>query len=283
MTPSPTTKRPLSCAWRIVCVVLLFYLFAAMFVMIFEDSFIFLPARYPEGDWNPSGLQFTDVTFTASDGTNLHGWYVPHENPRVYILFCHGNAGHLANRAQRLRWLYDELDAEVFIFDYRGYGRSKGRPNEKGVLRDARAACEVFAQQANIATSDIVPMGRSLGGAVAVAMAVTFNTRALILENTFTSMPDVAAEHFPWLPVRWLMRTRLDSLQRLAEYSGHLLQFHGDADEIVPYTLGEKLFGAARGPKRFVTIPGGRHNDPPTQVYSVELENFLDNLSTASP
>ena len=129
------------------------------------------PSRYPAGDWQPAGLAFEDAWFTAKDGTRLHGWYVPHPQPRAVVLFCHGNGGNVALWADVLRILHDRMGVTAMGFDYRGYGRSEGTPSEAGVLADARAARTWLAQRAGIAENQIVLMGRSLGGAVAVDLA----------------------------------------------------------------------------------------------------------------
>ena len=257
------------------------YFLILLLMMFLEESLVFFPTRFPEGNWQPERLDFEDIEFYASDGTKLHGWYVPHDQPRAHVLFCHGNAGNLSDRAYLLGTLRDGLDVAVFIFDYRGYGRSDGRPNEEGVIQDAHAACEAFAQRAGIQPSEIVLMGRSLGGAVAVELAAVHGARGLILESTFTSLPDVAAHHYPWLPVRWLMRTRLNALSRVADYHGPLLQSHGDADEIIPYQLGRRLYDAAVGPKQFITIANGHHNDPQSADYYTALDKFLGQLASS--
>ena len=175
-------------------------------------------------------------------------------------------------------YLRERLGVSVMIFDYRGYGRSEGSPNEDGILADARAARAVLAQKAGVSEEQIVLMGRSLGGGVMVDIAARDGARALILESTFTSLPDVAGWHYPWLPVRLLMRTRLDSLSKIKEYHGPLLQSHGDADRIIPLKLGRQLFEAANSPKRFVTISGRDHNDPQSEDYYEALDEFLDDL-----
>ncbi|MES1213186.1 MAG: alpha/beta hydrolase, partial [Singulisphaera sp.] len=233
-----------------------------LLLMLFENSLIFIPSRFPEGDWQPRGIAFEDAWFTAADGTKLHGWYLPAEQPRAYVLFAHGNAGHVAHRAPYLQHLQQEQRVAVLAFDYRGFGRSAGRPFEAGVLADARAARDWLAVRAQIAPQDIVLLGESIGGAVMVDLAAAEGARGLILENTFTSIPDVAAWHFPWLPVRTLMRTRLDSAAKIGHYQGPLLQCHGDADTIVPFAPGERLHEAAREPKQLIVNRGGDHNDP---------------------
>jgi len=221
---------------------------------------------------------FEDAAFAAADGTRLHGWYAHQEDARAVVLFCHGNAGNVTQRAHTLAALHDFVGVSVLIFDYRGYGKSEGKPSETGVLADGRAARAWLAEKEGVSESEIVLMGRSLGGAVAVDMAAKDGARALVLESTFSSVPDVAAYHYPWLPLRWVLRTRLDSAAKIGDYRGLLLQSHGDADSVVPYRLGQKLFQAANQPKSFVTIPGGDHNDAQPREYYHALIEFLDDL-----
>ena len=175
--------------------------------------------------------------------------------------------------------LREEYGVSILAFDYRGYGKSGGKPNESGILADSRASQRWLAQRAGISTNQVVLWGRSIGGAVSVQLAVDLGARGVILERTFTSLPDVAARHYPFLPVRTLMRNRYDSLSRITKYRGPLLQSHGTADEIVPFALGEKLFAAAGSTqKRFLAMPGVTHNGPNTKDYYTELRRFLNNL-----
>ena len=139
--------------------------------MFLENSLIFIPHRYPAGDWRPTGFPFEDAWFQAADGTRLHGWYVPCANARSAVLFCHGNAGNVTHRAYILETLHRQVGVSVLIFDYRGYGRSEGKPNEEGILADARAARGWLAAREKIAESNVVLMGESIGGAVAVDLA----------------------------------------------------------------------------------------------------------------
>lgn len=257
---------------------LIAYLFCVVASMIFEETFIFFPMRYPKGDWQPGWLTFEDAWFRSDDGLRLHGWYAGHEKPRAVVLFCHGNAGNVTHRAETLQVLNEHVGVSVLIFDYRGYGRSEGKPDESGILADARAARAWLAERAGVEEQDVVVMGRSVGGAVAVDLAAKDGARALVLESTFSSMPDVAAYHYPWLPVRMMLRTRFDSLAKIRDYHGPLLQSHGDADTIVPYRFGRRLFEAANEPKQFVTIPNRDHNEPQTREYYQTLIAFLDGL-----
>jgi fermentation-respiration switch protein FrsA (DUF1100 family) len=262
---------------RFLAVPLAIYLSLVIAMSLFENSLIFFPSVYPDGDWDPIGLEFEDAWFESANGAKLHGWYVPQPNSRAVVLFAHGNAGNLSHRIDHLQALA-ELRVSTLIFDYQGYGRSQGSPSEKNILADARAARRWLADRAGIAATEIVLMGESLGGGVAVDLAARDGARGLVLENTFTSLPDVAAVHYPWLPVKLLMRTRLDSLSKIGQYHGPTLVAHGDSDTIVPYELGQRLFQAANAPKCFVTIHGGDHNDPRSDEFYRALDQFLGEL-----
>ncbi|MGB0954200.1 MAG: alpha/beta hydrolase [Planctomycetota bacterium] len=245
-----------------------------------DEWFLFHPTQWPQGDWQPQHLQFTDVFFNAEDGTNLHGWYCPVEEPNAVILFAHGNAGHLAHRSWLLQFLTTELQVSVMIFDYRGYGRSDGTATVEGVLQDARAARTHLARQAGIQESEIVLMGRSLGGAVMVQLASEAPPRGLILESTFSSLRDVADALAPNLA--WIVpEGKLDSASSIQSYQGPLLQSHGDADQTIPYASGRKLYDAAAGPKEFVIIAGGDHNDGQGGPYYEKLLAFLHGLPSS--
>jgi uncharacterized protein len=253
------------------------YGFLLVGMMLMENSLIYFPSVYPEGIWDPPGLEFEDAWFEAADGTKLHGWYVPRANPRAVVLVAHGNGGNLSHRYELLQQLA-ALNVSTMIFDYRGYGRSAGAPSEEGILADARAARRWLATRAGVQENDIVLMGESLGGGVMVELAAHDGARALVLENTFTSLPDVAAFHYPWLPVKTLMRTRMDSAAKIGKFHGPLLQVHGDADTIIPFVIGQQLHAAANQPKTFVTIAGGDHNDPRSSTFLEALDKFLSEL-----
>jgi len=240
-----------------------------------ERRSIFQPAKYPAGDWNPTTVLIQDANFAAADGTKLHGWYVRHAQPRAHALLLHGNAGNVTLLAETLRILNRRHQLAVLALDYRGYGRSEGKPTEAGVLLDARAARKWLAEKEGIPQSDVVLLGFSLGGGVAVDLAASDGARGLVLASTFTSLPDVAEHHLSWLPMSWLMTMRMNSLEKIKEYRGPLLMSHGDADEVIPYEQGLALFRAANEPKRLVTVSGGKHNDPQPEEYRVALDQFI--------
>ncbi len=269
--------------WRGVRIIALAYAIILVLMMFFEERLIFIPSKYPDGNWNGIGLSVEDAEFAASDGTRLHGWFLPHdanrrEKPRAVVLIAHGNAGNLTHRTHLLRSLR-AAGAAAMVFDYRGYGKSEGSPSEEGVLADARAARAWLAERTDVEESAIVLLGESLGGGVAVDLAANDGAAGLILLNTFSSLPDVAANVYPWVPVRWLMRTRLDSLAKIPRYPGPVLQLHGDRDEIIPIELAQRLFDATPdADKRFVTLRGATHNTIPPRAFDDAVKAFFERL-----
>jgi fermentation-respiration switch protein FrsA (DUF1100 family) len=245
-----------------------------------EHLIVYQPAGAPPENWQPPGLRYEDVYFESADGTRLHGWYCPVDEPRAVILYMHGNGGNITYLWPDLRLLTERLQTTVLAFDYRGYGRSHGRPSEQGLLDDARAARRYLAERMGVVEHEIVLYGRSLGGGVAVDLAAKDGAKSLILESTFTSLPAVANSLLPLWPGA-LMINRFNSADKLGKYYGPLLIAHGDADEIIPFPQGERLFAVANEPKRFVQIAGGDHNWVPPEYYVAELDRFLTALSTA--
>ena len=243
-----------------------------------ENHLIFYPQRYPRGNWETDNLKVEDVWFTTADGVKLHGWYAAREDPRAVVIFAHGNAGNVTHRQFMLRLWNQRLHSSILMFDYRGYGRSEGSPDEAGLYADARAAHAWLAERAQLKPAEIVVMGESLGGAVAVDLAAELGARGLVLVSTFSTMPDVAAYHVPWLPVRRIMQNRFESVNKIGNYHGPLLESHGTADTVVPIDSARTLFAAANGPKRWVQIPDGGHNDPPTSQLIDAFDEFLTQL-----
>ncbi len=248
----------------------------------FEESLIFFPDRYPSGEWNAqvaageTGATISDHDFSASDGNRLHGWYCRGEgSPAVsapVVLWFHGNAGNLAHRADVLL-LLSRIPAEVFIIDYRGYGRSEGRPTEEGLYRDGRAAWRYLTEDLNIDRKRIVIYGVSLGGAVAVDVAREVEPAGLIVQSSFVSVPAMARRYYPFLP-GWVIRTRFDSLAKIGEITCPMMVAHSPADDMVPYEHGRELFAAARGDKRFVEIEGAAHNE----TWLIGGDRYLDEV-----
>lgn len=266
--------------WHIARGVLVLYLLVVLANMIFERSLVYPIPPVSRGDWQPAGLGHEDVKFQSLDGTWLHGWFVPHPHAKRAILYCHGNAEQVGDLGYLAAQLRDELEASVFVFDYRGYGHSEGQPDEAGCIADGQAARNWLANRLGLQRNDVILMGRSLGGGVAVALAADGGARALVLENTFPSAVEVAARHFPWLPVRWVMKNRYDSLSRMPHYDGPLFMVHGAVDELIPPAFARQLFDVSKSTnKRFMEIPDRGHNDPWPNHYYQELKSFLDRLA----
>ncbi len=255
------------------------YLLIVALMMWFETLLIFPTWQIPDGDWHPTDFVFEEVYLASEDGTQLCGWYFPHPEAQLHVVYYHGNGEDLSHLGEYLDRLRTRYQLSVFAIDYRGYGRSQGKPHEAGVLADGRAAQQWLARRTGLPTDQIVLWGRSIGGAVAVQAAADQGAQALILERTFTSLPDVAAPRYFWLPVRPFMRNRFDSLSRITDFTGPLLQSHGTDDEIVPFQLGRQLFLASPSQhKQFVAMRGVSHNAPNSEEYYTELSQFLTSI-----
>jgi fermentation-respiration switch protein FrsA (DUF1100 family) len=219
-----------------------------------QGRLIYFPSAAIEATPSDVGLDYEEITFTAPDGARLHGWWIPAAEARHTLLFMHGNAGNISHRVPSIH-LFHDLRLNVFVFDYRGYGRSSGSPDERGTYLDARAAWEVLLAR-GIDPARIVLFGRSLGGSIAATLGAQVEPGALIVESTFTSVPDLAATLYRWLPARALLRITYDTRARLRERHCPLLIVHSDEDELIPYSHALALFTAAPEPKRLLTIHG---------------------------
>jgi fermentation-respiration switch protein FrsA (DUF1100 family) len=242
----------------LVVLVVVVYIGMAIYIYRSQASFVFFPD--PELLSNPAkhGLPFRDLTLTTSDSVKLHAWYLPADSSRGVILFCHGNGGNISYVIETLAALHG-LGFDVLAFDYRGYGLSEGEPEEEGLYRDADAAWNFLVDERGVDPSSIVLHGRSLGGGVATYLATKHRPAALILESTFTSIPDIGAKIFPYFPIRLLSQIKFETLKRLPGIEAPVLVIHSRDDEMIPFDHGRSLFAAAKEPKEFLEI-GGDHN-----------------------
>ena len=225
-------------------------------------------------------LPFEDVWFTSTDSIRLHGWLIPASPSNHILLFCHGNAGNISHRLDNVR-LLNQRGISVFIFDYRGYGRSDGSISEKGFYLDSEAAYQVSRKWADAHKAKLIVFGRSLGGIAATHLGATKSCDGLILESTFTNMGAMARAHYPLPFAESLLKHRLNAVGEIDQVRAPILFFHGDKDRIVPIRLGRGLFEAAPNPKEFVVIPGAGHNDTyfvGGQDYFKKIENFVNSL-----
>lgn len=279
VTPSPdfpivTHTRKCCC---LLAPLMLVYLTAAGIMLFFETGLVYPAPGAEVGDDTPQQFAAEEVRFESADGTRLHGWFFPRHNRGSPILFFHGNGENVALTGREMSDLSDRLDAPILVFDYRGYGQSEGSPHEQGVVADGIAAVEWLCQRTGKSPDQLVYLGRSLGGGVAVQVAGQMPPRALILVSTFSSLVDVAARVFPWLPVRWLMRNRYESARVISRCPVPLLQIHGVDDTIVPLELGERLHAASGAEhKKFLSAAGLGHNDLPLEAFVEEINRFID-------
>jgi fermentation-respiration switch protein FrsA (DUF1100 family) len=246
----------------------------------FIESLVFFPDTTIEQTPVDLDLPFDDIWFTSSDSVRLHGWLIPASSANHLLLFCHGNAGNISHRLDNVRLLHNR-GISVFIFDYRGYGRSQGRISEKGFYLDSEAACEVARKWAEKHSSKLVVFGRSLGGIAATHLAATKHCDGLILESTFTNMGAMAMAHYPLPFAETLLKHRLNAVGQIVQVRVPILFFHGDKDGIVPIELGRELFEAAPNPKEFVVLPGAGHNDTyfvGGPDYFKKIESFFGSL-----
>lgn len=228
----------------------------------FEHSQVYHPGRSFDTTGRELGRPFEEVEFLASDGVRLHGWFFPATvgSPRAdwAVLVCHGNGGNISHRLDVTVALL-RTGAAVFLFDYRGYGRSEGRPGEEGTYRDAQAA-HAWLRHKAFAGERIIAFGESLGGAVATELALRETVGGLVLNSTFTSIPDIGAEVFPWLPVRWISTIRYDTRAKLPRIKVPVLVLHSREDTLARFTHAEANFAAANEPKLFGEL-NGEHNE----------------------
>lgn len=229
------------------------------------------------------GFERDEVWLRASDGVRLHAWFCPcptdlaaPEHERLTVVYFHGSFGELTWRQRVARCWHEGLGADVLLFDYRGYGLSEGQPSEEGLYLDARAAYKWLTDVRNVDPKRIVLVGRSLGGAVALELALEARSRAVVLENTFTEMRDVAKEHCLGLPVGLLMRNHFPTLDRIRRLGQPVFLFHGDNDRVIPVDHSRRLYEAANSPKRLLILPGQGHSDfPPVEFYAA-VRAFLE-------
>ncbi len=247
-----------------------------LFVKNLEIRSLYYPTPLDGRTPRDAGFVYEDVHFQAEDGVPLHGWFVRVENARGNLLYCHGNAGNIADRIGKLK-TFTDMRFNVFMFDYRGYGQSKGSPSEVGLYRDARAAFDHVVSRKDAGRLPVILYGSSLGGAVAVDLAVRRSPAVLVVEASFSSIRDLADLFFPWVP-RFLVGVKFDSAAKAAGIRIPKLFMHSFADEIIPFRLGEKLFLAASEPKVFVRMDGG-HNDDPFQSSPRILKEFQEFLA----
>lgn len=228
------------------------------FMYVNQPGMIFFPIKELRDAPSNWGMQYEDVVLNTDDGIQLHGWFIPKQGALKTVLFFHGNAGNISHRGESIK-IFHDLGLNVFIFDYRGYGQSKGKPSEKGLYQDARAAWRYLTETKGMTSDSIILFGRSLGGAVAAKLGTEVDAGHLILESTFSSASDMAKELFPLLSYVIYVRYDFSTAEHVKQINYPVLVIHSPEDEIIPYSLGRKVFESASQPKQLLEIEGD-HN-----------------------
>jgi len=266
---------------KMVLVLALVVLVIVSIVRLIESRSVFFPMKELTVTPMDFGIPFREIRFPSKDGVRLSAWWIPLNGAKKTLLFCHGNAGNIGHRLEKIRILR-EAGSNVFIFDYRGYGLSEGRPSEKGFYRDVDAAYGYLTKELGIPARSIVAYGESIGGAVAIDLARRLPVGALAVECTFTNVADVVHTAIPFLP-SWMLASRFDSASKIGRIHCPLLVMGSVDDEIVPFQFSQTLFKRASEPKRFVGLRGG-HNTAYLESgsdYRDGIRSFLESVGQA--
>jgi hypothetical protein len=243
---------------------------------IFQDRLVWYPGPPPRRTPADEGLAFDDVVLAARDGARVHAWHVRAGSARGVVVVCQGNAGSIEDRLP-LAQAFQRFGYDVLLFDYRAYGGSTGALSEEGTYLDGEAALD-HAAASGFGPERTVLYGESLGGAVAIELARRRAVAALVVEDTFTSLPDIGAQVYPWLPVRLLARVRYDSIAKVPGLRAPFLVLHSPEDTLVPFAHAERLFAAHPGPKRMLATAGHHNSGGFLQrpEWRADVRRFLD-------
>jgi fermentation-respiration switch protein FrsA (DUF1100 family) len=244
---------------NVVLILLVFYLAFLITIYFMQDRMLYFPDREVILTPNDIGLEYDEVSIRTEDNVTIAGWYIPVKHEKGVLLFCHGNAGNISHRLESVN-IFHNIGLSVLIFDYRGYGKSGGRPSEKGTYRDAEAAWNYLIEEKRASPDRIIVFGRSLGGAIAADIALRHRPGGLILESSFLSVPEMGKKYYPWLPVKLLSKYDYSTIDKIQSISCPKLIIHSPHDEIVPFEHGRMLFKRAKQPKEFLQLSGG-HNE----------------------
>ena len=269
--------RKIMFALKFVVIIFLVVGAPVLFLRYIEPRTLFYPAKHLDSFPDQAGLKFQKVFFEAVDKEKLNGWFIPSIGSKYTILFCHGNAGNISHRIEKLKF-FNDLGCSVFIFDYRGYGESQGRPSENGFYKDVEAAYRYLLSQ-GISNNQIIGYGESIGGAVIVDLASKETIKALILDSTPSSVKDMIKCAYPFVPP-WVFSSRFDSEDKIRSIRFPKLIVHSFNDEIVPYQLGKKLYESACEPKAFLQIHGGHNSNfyESKELLRKRVGDFIGNL-----
>jgi len=240
---------------KIIIYAALFCLFVFVYARYIEMRSIFYPMKAIEATPKDINLDYEDIYFKTQDGLKLNGWLIKNPKAKAIILFFHGNAGNISHRLEKIL-IFNQLGLNVFVIDYRGYGRSQGRPSELGIYKDAQAAFDFLVSRKDINKNNLISYGESIGGAVAIDLATKRNVACLIVDSSFTSASQMGKKFYPFIP-SFLFWTKFDSISKVKNINTAKIFIHSINDEIVPFEFGKRLYEAASQPKEFLKIIGG--------------------------
>jgi fermentation-respiration switch protein FrsA (DUF1100 family) len=260
------------------------YLLIIVLLMFLENRLVFHPYTAADSWQPPPNHLVKDVTFPIPGNISIHGWWCPTPNwtpSQGALIYCQGNGGNLSMRVPAISQWLSKFKTSVLIFDYPGFGQSSGAPSEQGCYDAAQAAYDWLTKNQKVPPEKVLIYGASLGGGVATDLASRQPHRALVLLMTFSSLPEAAQFHYPWLPARWLVRNQFNNLAKIGKCAGPIFIAHGTADPVVPYALGRRLYEAAPEPKFFLPLEGRGHDEALEDSFFEALADFLKKNETA--
>ena len=264
---------------RIITIILLSYIAFLLYIYFFQSKMVFFPLKKIDYTPNDIGLKYEEIIFESFDKTRLYGWFIPAKNAKATILFLHGNAGNISHRLESIK-IFNKLGLNVFIFDYRGYGKSEGKINEKNCYKDASSAYKYLLENKSLKEKDIIIFGRSLGGSIAAYLASKTKSKALIIESTFTSAKELAKDIYSFLIPSFVIRYSFNTAKYLKNVKSPVLIIHSKDDEIISFKHGKTLYEIANEPKKMLVIKGD-HNYGfvlSKDIYIKGLEEFLKDI-----
>ena len=266
---------------NIALIIILTYLIVTAAVYIFQRKLLYHPYLSPHLSYDDSGKglnhKFEKIKINVNEEISLNGWFHFKDHKKKTILFFHGNAGNLDNRIYKLNWL-GHLDINYLIIAWRGYSSSDGKPTENGLYEDAHSALN-FLKSKRVFEKDIVLYGESLGTAVAVEIGQNKNFAGIILEAPFTSMVELGQKYYPIFPVKLLLKDKYESEKKIKNIKIPILVMHGEADKIVPFYMGKKIYELANKPKYYYFSEYDDHMLEYNKKLLNALKNFIYSLN----
>jgi len=260
---------------------LLFFLFIcyAFYLYFNQSKYVYFPLKNIIATPMAAGFFYEDLMLKTEDGIKISAWYVPHENETATILFLHGNGGNMSHNIDFIEMFY-KLKFSTFIIDYRGYGKSEGTPDEEGTYLDAEVSWNYLVEEKKINPSDIVVYGRSLGGAIGAKLSEKNKTLAVILDSTFTSIKEIGAKQYPFLPVRKFFKFEYSTIKYLKNLKSPVLVIHSIEDRYIPFSHAQKLYEAAPGIKELMEVRGDHNSNfiISRKEYEESIYNFIDKI-----